>query len=224
MLVPNRGREASTVGEDATMARLTGEARRTQLLDLGALMIAEVGFDRFSIDDLATRADVSRSLLFHYFPTRQDFLVAVARRAAEEVLEVTEPAAGLPAAVALVAAIEGFLDHLERWGEQYVALVRGAAGGDARMQEVFQDTRAALARRIVDRLGALGDRPGLVHLAARGQIALAEEVITAWLVAPRRSRVSREELVAFLASSVVDGLLRAGVPLDDDTRALLPSR
>ncbi len=203
------------------MARMTAEQRREQLLELGAQMIVEQGFDAFSVDELARRAEISRSLLFHYFDDRQDFLVEVARRAAGEVLAVTEPPADLPPALALVASIEGFLDYISDRGEQYVALVRGAAGGDASMQEVFGATRTALAERVLDGLPDHGPTPELVRLAVRGQIALAEEVVTSWLVAPDRGGVGREQVVALLAVSMVDALHRAGAPLDDATRALV---
>ncbi len=205
------------------MARLSAEARREQLLELGTEMITASSFDEFSIDELARRAGISRSLLFHYFDNRQDFVVEVARRAADEVLAVTEPTAGLSPALMLITAIEGFLDHIAKRGEQYVALVRGAAGGDAQMQAVFSDTRALLADRVLDLLEDHGAQPELVRLTVRGQIAYAEEVVTSWLVSPLRSEVTRDQVVVLLATSMVDALHRAGAPLDEETRALLAS-
>jgi AcrR family transcriptional regulator len=204
------------------MARLTREARREQLLELGAQMIAKVGFDQFSIDELALRAGISRSLLFHYFDHRQGFLVAVAEQAAQEVLDVTEPDSTAPPAVQLLSALEGFLDYLAKRGDQYVALVRGAAGGDAAMQAVFSRTRAALAQRMID--GVLGEgvgAPPMAHLAARGQVALAEEVIVGWLTGDEAQRVARDQIVRFLSLSTVDALRRSGIVLDAELVALL---
>ncbi len=203
------------------MARMSRQDRRQQLLDLGAEMITASSFDEFSIDDLAREAGISRSLLFHYFANRQEFLVAVATEAAREVLEVTDVSPDLPGPVALVAGIEGFLDFIAERGDQYVALVRGAAGGDARMQRVFAETREALAGRVLDGVEDLGEQPELVRLAVRGQIALSEEVITSWLVSPDHDQVSREDLVQLLATSMVDLLRRSGAVFDDQTLELV---
>lgn len=205
------------------MARLTRDQRREQLLEVGAAMITESGFDAFSIDGLAARAEISRSLLFHYFASRQDFLVAVAERAAQEVLDITQTDPADPPPVQLLAGITGFLDYIADKGEQYVALVRGAAGGGAQMQDVFTRTRGQLADRLVAGAAAAATAPPphLVHLAARGQIALAEEVIVGWLTAPDDDRQPREELVGFLAMSMVDVLRRAGLELDPELLAML---
>ena len=45
-------------------------------------VVAEQGFTEFSLDDVAARADVTRNLLYHYFPRgRADVALAVAEAA-----------------------------------------------------------------------------------------------------------------------------------------------
>ena len=54
-------------------------------------MLSSESPDRVPVDEIAEAAGISRGLLFHYFPTKRDFYVAVAREAARQLLEVTEP-------------------------------------------------------------------------------------------------------------------------------------
>ena len=62
--------------------RLARAARASQLVESAMPVIAEQGFSDFSLDEVAERADVTRNLLYHYFPQgRSDLAVAVAERA-----------------------------------------------------------------------------------------------------------------------------------------------
>jgi AcrR family transcriptional regulator len=68
--------------------RLPPLARREQLVDAATVEIARRGFADFSLDAVAARADVTRNLLYHYFPRgRIDVFLAALDRAG---LELTE--------------------------------------------------------------------------------------------------------------------------------------
>src|ERR1700712_778118 len=81
----------------AKRVRLSPDARREQLLELGVRMLATRSLDELSVDVLAEEAGISRGLLFHYFRNKQEFHRAVVRRAADELIECTEPDLSLPA-------------------------------------------------------------------------------------------------------------------------------
>ena len=49
-------------------------------------------YEEIWVEEIAERAGVSRGLLYHHFPTKRDFYVAVTRAAAAEVGELTLPA------------------------------------------------------------------------------------------------------------------------------------
>ena len=70
--------------------RLSKQERRSQLVVLGIRLLETVPFHALSLDDVAERAGVSRSLLFHYFPTKLDYLTAVVRGGGDHVLSLTE--------------------------------------------------------------------------------------------------------------------------------------
>src|ERR1019366_2578894 len=62
--------------------RLSKDARREQLVAAAMPVLADQGFAEFSLEDVATRADVTRNLLYHYFSRgRPDIVLAVVQLA-----------------------------------------------------------------------------------------------------------------------------------------------
>ena len=55
-----------------TRRRLEPQQRREQLLDTAAAMFAETPYEDVYVEDIATRAGVSRALLYHHFPSKRD--------------------------------------------------------------------------------------------------------------------------------------------------------
>ena len=115
---------------NAPRTRLDPEARRSQLVELGLRMLSTRPLDKVAIDDIAAEAGISRGLLFHYFPTKRDFHVAVAQAAAQELLDRTDPDPDLPLIGRLRAGVEAFVDHVTDNRDAYVAFIRGSSGGD----------------------------------------------------------------------------------------------
>src|SRR5687768_3546170 len=77
---------ARRASRTATRTRLTVDERRRQLLVLGLREFTARLYDEVSTDEIATAAGISRGLLFHYFPTKHDYYVAVLQAAAEELV------------------------------------------------------------------------------------------------------------------------------------------
>jgi AcrR family transcriptional regulator len=166
-----------------TRIRLDPEARRAQLVALGLEMLSTRSLDQLAIEDIAAAAGISRGLLFHYFPSKRDFHEAVVRAAAADLLTCTEPDRSLPYIEQLRAGVEAFVDYVVENRDSYVSLLRGAAGGDINLQAIFDETRSAIAARVIDGLGA-DTVPYRVRLAVRGWVAFGEEVILGWLSDP----------------------------------------
>lgn len=167
---------ARKVAEKRT--RLDPVARRAQLIELGVEMLATRTLDALSVEDIAQKAGISRGLLFHYFSSKQEFHVAVARAAAGELLARTEPDSALPPVDALRGALAAFIDYVEENPDNYKSLVRGAASGDTEMRAIFAATRSTMAGRIVAVLAELGLPLGpRAELAVHGWVAFTEECV-----------------------------------------------
>ena len=167
--------------------RLDPEARREQLLELGVRLFARVSLDELSIEKLAEAAGISRGLLYLYFGNKRDFHRAVVRKAADELIAVTAPSTGSDPMTRMIGSLERYVDYVEANREGYVSLVKGAAGGNEDLAEIYEEARAALVDRIfvtstAEELEAIGlvDTPP-VRLVLRGWSALVESIVLAWI-------------------------------------------
>jgi AcrR family transcriptional regulator len=158
--------------------RLSPDARRAQLIALGVDMLATRTLDELSVEEIATQAGISRGLLFHYFASKQEFHLEVARAAAQELIARTEPDPSLLPLEALRGALAAFMDYVTENPDNYKSLVRGAASGDAEMRAIFDRTRSTMAGRIISVLGELGLPLGpRASLATHGWVAFVEECV-----------------------------------------------
>ena len=195
--------------------RLNPDARREQLLDLGVRMLATRTLDDLSVDALAEEAGISRGLLFHYFKNKQDFHRAVVRRAADDLLARTKPDLSQDPTTRLTRSLAQYIDYVLANHQAYISLVRGAAGSDEALLEIFERTRAVMTARITDNLDVFGvqDSP-TVRLLARGWCALVEEAVLGWVADPHlptEQPLSKEELLRVL-SATLPAVLAAGSP------------
>ena len=180
--------------------RLSPEARRAQLIDLGVEMLATRRLDELSVELIAKAAGISRGLLFHYFPSKQHFHLEVARAAAAEMIRRTEPDTSQSPVEALRGALSSFMDYVEENPDNYKSLVRGAASGDAEMRAIFDDTRSTMAQRILDVLSTMGlEVSARMQLAIAGWVAYVEECVVRWI---DTRTVDRDQLLEMLTKSL----------------------
>ncbi len=193
-----------------TRVRLAPDTRREQLLDLGVRLLSTRSLDELSIDLLAEEAGISRGLLYHYFGNKQDFHVAVARRAVADLFAQTAPPTEGTPLERLRVAQAAYVDYVVENYEGYVSLVRGAGGGNQALREVYEEARAALTGRLFQEQGDAGllpDTPG-TRLMVRAWSAMSEELVLAWVRDP--AGVSRDQLLDALTDSLpaLAGLVR----------------
>jgi len=182
--------------------RLDPEARRAQLVALGLKMLSTRPLDKVAIDDIAAEAGISRGLLFHYFPTKRDYHVAVARAAAQDLLDRTDMLVGTTLGQRLRANVEAFVDHLTENRDAYVAFIRGSAGGDPDLLAVYEDTRTAFTDRVLVGLGLTHRDEPRLRPAVRGWVAFTEEVTVDWL-SRGRDGLDRDGLVDLIDDALV---------------------
>ncbi|WP_299577322.1 TetR/AcrR family transcriptional regulator [uncultured Williamsia sp.] len=199
--------------------RMTPEARRLQLIEEGLAMATDRPLDQVSVEAVAEAVGVSRALIFHYFDTKQDFHVAMAREQSHRMLQATEPdfTLGDPIEV-LRGTIRGFVDFVTDNRSLYLALMRGSASSDPAMQAVFDETRTVMVRRTFANVQLVGLEPTpLVELAINGWIAFAEDVTIRWLT---DATVTRDELLELITVALPSLGAIAGKMSGADTSAM----
>ena len=100
--------------------RLPAEDRRRQLVGIGLMMLRNRPIHELSIDAVAEEAGISRGLLFHYFPTKRDFYIAVISAAGRRLLRVTKPDPTLPPDEQLRQMLLAFVAFVSRRRDSYI--------------------------------------------------------------------------------------------------------
>ena len=147
---------------DATRTRLGPDERRRQLLGIGLRMLVDKPIQDLSLDAVAQEAGISRSVLFHYFPTKTDYYDAVIGAAVRRVLRNISPDEGVDPQAALGHFIERFYSQIERRRSFYLALVFGT-GALSLGAEGVDSLRMTAARRVMAVLGLDEDALAAVH-------------------------------------------------------------
>ena len=169
--------------DGVTRTRLGPDERRRQLLGIGLRMLVDKPIQDLSLDAVATEAGISRSLLFHYFPTKTDYYDAVIGAAVRRVLRNISPDEGVDAHVALRHFVERFYAQIDRRRTFYLALVFGN-GTISLGSEGVESLRMTAARRVIDALGC--DEAALP--AVHGWMAYVEDRALQWSGQPKAKR------------------------------------
>jgi AcrR family transcriptional regulator len=199
----------------ARRARLSTDARREQLVALGVEMFSERPFDEVSIDDIAAAAGISKGLLYHYFPSKRDFYVAVVRHSADEMQEVTETDPSLPPLERLAAGLDRYLEYVDTHARGYATVLRAGIGSDPEVASVVEGVRAAMAGRILEDLPIGRPLPPAVRIAVRGWVGFAEAASLEWL---ERRDLDRDELRDLLIRALTGAVETAAERYAADAR------
>jgi len=176
-----------------TGARRTAGDRRAQLVEIGLQLLPTTPVQDLTVDEVARRAGISRSLLFHYFATKSDYYTAVLEAAAALLRDHVAPRPGTPPTGTLPAMLDRFLSWVETYRDSYVAFVRGAHAGDPEIAAVYEGTREQLVEVALAAV-ALEDTPHDRQLV-RSWFAFAESLVLQWTQQPT---MTRAELLALV--------------------------
>ena len=126
--------------------------------------LAELGYDRLSMDEIAARAHAGKGALYRRWPSKAALVVAAVMAWREQAAAVTVPDTGSLSGdiAAMIAAVPDF----DEAASQQMAVIVGLASAAMRDPEL----RAALADNLLARPRALF-RAVRDHAVARGEIA-----------------------------------------------------
>lgn len=163
-------------------------------------MLSTRTLEDMSVEALADEAGISHGLLFHYFRSKRDFAMEVAREMARRMLDRTAPDPGLDPLARLRATIAGYVDYVSENPQAYVSVMRGAASGDAALRELFDETRAVMVARLQEGIAGLGmPLSAPVSLTLHGWLAFCEETTIQWI---RTGAFGRDELLDLLTAAL----------------------
>jgi AcrR family transcriptional regulator len=170
-------------------------------VEIGLELLPTTPVQELTIDEVARRARISRSLLFHYFASKRDYFTAVTRAAADLLWEHLVPRPGTPPEEQVRGMVDRYVGWVDTYREAHLAFVRGAGGGDPWVAEVYEEMRERLVDLALTAL-RLPDDAGRRQLV-RAWFSFAEDLVNQWA---REPAMSREDLVDLLID-VLDRLV-----------------
>jgi AcrR family transcriptional regulator len=188
--------------------RLDLEERRTQLVSLGLAKFSTQTYDEVSIDDVAREANISKGLLYHYFPNKRDFYVACLREAASKLIRATDTDPSLGQEERSALGLEAYLRYVEEHERAYVALMRAGIGFDEEVSRICESAREVILARMVEGTDP-SELPPLLRHALKGWIGFAEAAAVDWVTT---KRIPREALRVMLTETLFSLVARYAVP------------
>lgn len=197
------------MGTTTAKRRLSTGARREQLLASGARLLSERPYDEVSIEQIAAAAGVSKGLLYHYFPTKKDFILAAITRGQRELAELTDPDLSLPPLERLGASLDRFLDFVEKHEVAYTAIFRNRGGDDPEIQAALNAGRQQRMDSVIESLASWEaapvaiERSPALETAVQGWFFFVEGAVLRWL---ERNDLKRAELRELLELTLIGTL------------------
>jgi AcrR family transcriptional regulator len=189
--------------------RLTPEQRRDELMDVGATIFGEVAYEDVAMEDVARRANASRALLYHYFPTKREFFAAIWKRAHDRLSEATDGDYALSFRDGVAATLMAHLSFYETHVPLVMVANRSSIAADPILRIPIADGMRSLCERALDASGATGHTRDIASAALAGWVAFVRDVTVEWLL---DQRISRDE-VADLCMKVLDSALGSVIHL-----------
>jgi AcrR family transcriptional regulator len=104
---------------------MTGKERREQLIDVGRRLFAERGFEGTSVEEIATKAGVSKPVVYEHFGGKEGLYAVVVDREMQQLLDmVTSALTGGHPRELLEQAAFALLDYIEQSTDGFRILVR----------------------------------------------------------------------------------------------------
>jgi AcrR family transcriptional regulator len=184
--------------------RLVNDERRRLLLELGAELFTRHAYDEISMAQIAREAGISKALLYHYFPSKQDYFVATLASGAEELRALVEPDPGLPPAEALMAAVDAYLSWIDENAAAYSKLLQSAATVPE-VRELVEGVRTTTVERILE---GIGTTEPAARTAVRGWLWFMDGACLDWIA---HRDIERQQLLGLVLGTLFGALMAAGV-------------
>ena len=186
---------------------MTGKERREQLLDVGRSLFAERGFDGTSVEEVASRAGVSKPVVYEHFGGKEGLYAVVVDREVQRLLDTFNGAlTGDQPKLLLEQATLALLTYIEDDQDGFRILVRESPVGLERgggFATIISDIASQVEHILAKQFKARGFETKLAALYSQalvGMVALTGQ----WWLDNRKPK--RDEVAAHLVNLAWNGL------------------
>lgn len=193
-------------GVPPVRVRMTGAARREQLLDVGREIFAERGFEAASVEEISARAGVSKPVVYAHFGGKDGLYERVVAREMDRLLDRITGAldGGSPRALLEQAAL-ALLGYVEDDTDGFRILIRDSpvAASSGRFAGLLSEIAARVEYLLAGEFTARGYDGALAPLYAQALVGMVALTGQWWLDA---RRPARWEVAAHLVNLAWNGL------------------
>jgi AcrR family transcriptional regulator len=188
---------------------MTGKERREQLLDVGRSLFAERGYDGTAVEEIASRAGVSKPVVYEHFGGKEGLYAVVVDREVERLLDMFSTAlSGESPRELLEQACLVLLTYVEESGDGFRILVRESPVGMERsggFATIMSDVASQVEHILIQQFKTRGFETKLAPLYSQalvGMVAMSGQ----WWQDHRKPK--RDEVAAHLVNLAWNGLSR----------------
>src|SRR3954452_16040667 len=127
---------------------------------------------------IAREAGISKALLYHYFPSKEEFFKAALAEAAAELAQRTAPDESLPPLEQVRASTSAFVAWIGERGAAYMKLLR-SVGAMPELRETMTAIRDVTSARITD--GLVPEPTPAKRAAVRAWLWFMDGVLLDWI-------------------------------------------
>jgi AcrR family transcriptional regulator len=185
---------------------MTGQERRAQLLDVGRSVFAERGFEAASVEDIATRAKITKPVVYEHFAGKEGLYAVVVDREVQRLLQrISQALEGDDPRTLLEQAALAFLTYIEDEPEGFRVLVRDSpvTGSTGTLPSVIGDIAKQVEYILRDEFKERGFDPKLSALYSQALVGMVALVGQWWL---DEGEPKREDVAAHLVNVAWNGL------------------
>ena len=185
---------------------MTGQERRAQLVEVARKLFAERGFEATTIEEIASRADVSKPVVYEHFTTKEGIYEVVKDREVQRLIEqITNSLVGDHPRILLEQAAGALLTYIENETDGFRILIRESpvASSTGVFASVIGDIASQVTYVFEGEFKARGFNPKLAPLYSHALVGMVALVGQWWLDA---RKPSRDEVAAHLVNLSWNGL------------------
>jgi AcrR family transcriptional regulator len=184
--------------------RMQNEERRALLLERATQLFGEYGYDALSMAQIAREANISKALLYHYFPSKSRLFEAALASGAAELRARVELDPALGPSEQLSATLDAFLGWVQERPGAYAKMLESAGASEVRA--TMAQVRSETAEQILSGLGPEGAQPA-TRAAVFGWLAFLDAAILDWI---EHDDMTRQELHGMLLGTFAGALMASG--------------
>ena len=185
---------------------MTAAERREQLIEIARRAFSERGFDGVSIEEIATRAEVSKPVVYEHFGGKEGLYAVVVDREVRQLLGMMREAltAGHPR-VLLEQAAFALLDYVEQSSDGFRILVRDSPLGSesGSFVSIISDVASRVEHILVDEFKRRGYDARMAPMYSQMLVGMVGTTGQWWLNA---RKPAKEVVAAHLVNLAWNGL------------------